>query len=291
MYSGARGGATDTPVLAACLQHRVASRSIHGSGRSWDRGRALGDLRFRSEASADHRLIAEDWRRCRAFSASCVQRARAKKRRAIQSASTSPMACAGGPPSAPKSAWTARARPVGTASNSPSGSRSLDLNVTRTSKVRRGQAWNIALERCANRVRRSARVLALPHGSVVYREGVWPPASPSAQPPRLAVGVAVVRRVLTCVSPAASYRANKAAGLAQKDVGAAFGIRSFAVSKVVVAVARVRRRDRPLRRLPERLSAALRPSSLAHRRARRRRINFPGLALGSGRAHKTPPAP
>lgn len=53
------------------------------------------------------------------------------------------------------------------------------------------------------------------------------------------------------------YLASKETGLSHKDVGAAFGIESFAVSKVVAGVARKQGVDRKLRRLLQRLRAAL----------------------------------
>lgn len=55
----------------------------------------------------------------------------------------------------------------------------------------------------------------------------------------------------------AIYLANKHAGMAQKAVGEAFGIRCFAVSKVVVYVERAVRSDDALRRLLLRVTKAL----------------------------------
>jgi REP element-mobilizing transposase RayT len=55
----------------------------------------------------------------------------------------------------------------------------------------------------------------------------------------------------------AIYLASKWAGLPQKDVGSAFGIRSFAVSKVIARVARAADSDRELRCLRRRLTSAL----------------------------------
>jgi REP element-mobilizing transposase RayT len=55
----------------------------------------------------------------------------------------------------------------------------------------------------------------------------------------------------------AIYVAHEHTGLLQKDVGAAFGISAFAVSKAVAAITRTRHDHRPLRHLLQRLCVAL----------------------------------